>query len=188
MKKKANESEKFSSLRKQAETRHKRLAADTANRSIDKTSKLVHELEVHQIELEMQNDELRRVLVELEESRSRYLDLYDLAPVGYYVFDKNGVMLELNLTGAVLLGQERATLIKKPFHLFVAKDFQDQFYLHRKKVFETGTKQTCELKLIRKDGSQFYGLLESDAVPDSNGTAVRCRTVISDITMTDLKV
>lgn len=182
MKKKADESEEYSSLRKQAEARHKKLSVNTANRSIDKTSKLIHELEVHQIELEMQNEELRRVLVELEESRSRYADLYDFAPVGYFIFDKNGIMLELNLTGAALLGQERATLIKKPFHLFVAKDFQDRFYLHRKKVFGTQAKQTCEIKLIRKDGSQLYGLLESEVVADDKSNSVRCRTVINDIT------
>jgi PAS domain S-box-containing protein len=182
VKKKAGQSKKISSLRKRAEARHKGTTVDTANLSKNKTIHLVHELEVHQIELEMQNDELRRVLAELEESRSRYSDLYDFAPVGYFVFDRNGVILELNLTGAVLLGSERAGLIKKPFRLFVAGDFQDQFYLHRKKVFDTGVKQTCEIKLTRKDGSQFYGLLESKAVADGKGDSVRCRTIISDIT------
>ena len=67
-------------------------------------SELVHDLEVHQIELKMQNDELRRVELELHESRDRYLNLYEYAPVGYFTLDKHSRILEVNLTGAVLLG------------------------------------------------------------------------------------
>ena len=77
--------------------------------------KLIHELQVHQIELEMQNDELRKAQAEIEESRSRYVDLYDFAPVGYFTLDNKGVIGEANLTGASLLGAERKLL---PRHLF----------------------------------------------------------------------
>ena len=76
---------------------------------------LSHELSVYHIELEMQNDELRRSQEQLEESRSRYFDLYENAPVGYLTFDEKGVVLDLNLTATHLLGIERAFLLKKPF-------------------------------------------------------------------------
>ena len=86
--------------------------------------KLVHELQVHQIELEMQNEDLRHTHAELEESRTKYADLYDFAPVGYFTFDKNGLICEANLTGARLLGIERGLLIKKPFSQYIMKDHQ----------------------------------------------------------------
>ena len=81
--------------------------------------KLVHELSVHQIELEMQNNELRRSQEQLEESRSEYAELYDLAPVGYLTFDKKGLITRANLTACSLLGVEKSLLIKKPFAFFV---------------------------------------------------------------------
>lgn len=95
---------------------------------------------------------LREAQAGLERSRDRYLDLYDFAPVGYFTFDRKGLILEVNLRGADLLGVERRFIQKRLFSRFIAKEDQDVFYLHRKKVLETGTKQTCELKLLRKDG------------------------------------
>ena len=143
---------------------------------------LIHELQVHQIELEMQNEELRKAQVELEESRSRYFDLYDLAPIGYFTFNRKGLIVEVNLTGADLLGVERRHLIKKGFSQFVARDYQDAFYFHRKLVFESKTRQSCELRLIKSDGSSVYAHLESIAVEDASGTCKQCRTTVSDIT------
>ena len=80
----------------------------------------MHELQVHQIELEMQNEELRRAQETIAESRDRYADLYDFAPVGYFTLDPQGLILEVNLTGARLLGAPRDSLLRKPFILFVA--------------------------------------------------------------------
>ncbi|MCK7491406.1 MAG: hypothetical protein MZW92_06610 [Comamonadaceae bacterium] len=96
---------------------------------------LVHELGTHQIELEMQNEELRRAQEALESSRSRYVDLYDFAPVGYFTFDGNGLIREVNLTGARLLGIERVLLLDKPFAGFIA-DAADRksFSKHRQEV------------------------------------------------------
>ena len=82
--------------------------------------KVVHELQVHQIELEMQNEELRQAQGTIIASQERYADLYDFAPVGYFTFDHMGLITEVNLTGASLLGIERGQLSKKPFSLFVA--------------------------------------------------------------------
>jgi PAS domain S-box-containing protein len=144
--------------------------------------KLIHELQVHQIELEMQNEELRKAQVELEESRTRYFDLYDLAPIGYFTFNRKGMIVEVNLTGADLLGVERRHLIKRGFSQFIARDYQDAFYFHRNLVFESKTRQSCELKLMKSDGTSVYAHLESVAVEDPSGTCKQCRTTVSDIT------
>src|SRR4030043_15082 len=112
--------------------------------------RLVHELGVHQVELEMQNQELRRAQVEIEESRTKYSELYDFAPIGYFIFDREGLVKEVNLTGAKFLNIDRSLLLNNPFDSFVLPEFQDVFHLHRTLVFSINTKQTCELKLKRK--------------------------------------
>ena len=92
---------------------------------------LVHELGTYQIELEMQNEELRHSQASLEESRARFLDLYDFAPVGYFTFDKKGIILEANLTGTQILDVDRVALINRPFSFFVRKEDQDIFFLQQ---------------------------------------------------------
>ena len=99
---------------------------------------LLHELRVHQIELEMQNDELRMAYEKLEELQARYFELYDMAPVGYFRIDENGMILEANLTGAKLLAVMPQDLRKIPFSNFVLKEDRDIYYLHRRQLFETG--------------------------------------------------
>jgi PAS domain S-box-containing protein len=141
---------------------------------------LVHELEVHQIELEMQNEELRRVQHELEEARNRYSDLYDFAPIGYFTFDKNGSILEVNLTGAKKLGRERGNLIKKPFSLYIHGN-KDIFSSHIREVFNTETQMICELRLVDNKGNIYDAQLESMPVHDSDGNLL-ARTAMSDIT------
>ena len=129
------ELEKSETLRKQAERTLKGRTSDLEKLSTRDIQSLVHELQVHQIELEMQNEELRRAQSEFEDSRNRYSNLYDFAPIGYFTFDKNGLILEVNLTGANILGVERSFLIKKPFSLYIAFGSRDVFYLHLRKVF-----------------------------------------------------
>ncbi|NOZ69403.1 MAG: PAS domain S-box protein [Deferribacteres bacterium] len=149
--------------------------------SCEESIYLIHELQANQIDLEMQNEELRAVQEELEQSSSRYADLYDFAPVGYFTFDEDGLILDVNLTGAELLGTEAVSLIKKPFFLFIDRDDRDAFYLHRRKVLEEKTRQACEIRLKRKNGMQFHARLESIAVQDSTGYHSQCRTAVSDI-------
>ena len=115
--------------------------------------KLVHELSVNQIKLEMQNEELRTSREQLEESRTEYAELYDLAPLGYLTFDKMGLITRANLTACGLLGSERSLFVKKPFALFVHPESQDTFYFHIRKVLETTARQTCQLVPKRKGGS-----------------------------------
>ena len=172
-------------LRTRAEELLRRKVADREDISgllQEDVQKLVHELQVHQIELEMQNDELRRAQLALEESRDRYLDLYDYAPVGYFTLDENALVLEVNLSGAGLLGIERDSLIGKPLTNFVHKESQDTFYFHRNQILQTGTRHMCEIKLMRPDGGWFHAQLESLGMADSDGEFSRLRTLIADIT------
>jgi chemotaxis family two-component system sensor kinase Cph1 len=142
---------------------------------------LIEDLQVHQIELEMQNEELRSAQTKLEDARDGFSDLYDFAPVGYFTFNKKGIILEVNLTGAKLLEIERSHLIKVPFTLYVADSSQETFYLHLYKVDKTKKRETCELILRNRNGATFDALLESMPVQDSEGN-FKFRTAISDIT------
>ncbi len=142
---------------------------------------LLQELSVHQIELEMQNEDLRRAQEQLEESRAEYAEIYDFAPVGYLTFDKVGLVSRANLTACGLLGIERNLLVKKPLTLFINPESQDLFYLHKQKVLETTTAQTCYLVLKRKDGTFFDAQLDSIAAQVKGATAIR--TVLTDITV-----
>ena len=142
--------------------------------------KLVHELSVYQIELEMQNEELRTSREHLEESRTEYAELYDLAPLGYLTFDTTGLITRANLTACGLLGIERSLFVKKPFTLFVHPESQDTFYFHIRKVLETTARQTCQLVLKRNGGSLFDAQLESIAV-QGNGQPV-VNVIVTDIT------
>ena len=99
---------------------------------------LLHELQVHQIELEMQNEELRRTQLDMEESRDRYADLYDFAPIGYFTFTREALIKEVNLTGSVLLGQDRQKLINARFRRMVAIKEQDRWDQHFLSVFQQG--------------------------------------------------
>ncbi len=141
----------------------------------------LHELRVHQIELEMQNEELRRIQADLDAARARYFDLYDLAPVGYLTVSEMGLILEANLTAATMLGVEKSTLVKQPLTCFILRGDQDIYYKHRKLLFKTGIPQLCEIRLVKKDGSQFWALLEANVEQDANGVHVY-RVVVSNIT------
>ncbi|MDZ7760741.1 MAG: PAS domain S-box protein, partial [Desulfovermiculus sp.] len=136
---------------------------------------------MHQIELEMQNEELRTAQEEIEESRARYFDLYDRAPVGYCTLSEKGLIQEANLTATTLLGVNRAALIKQPISRFILKEDQDIYYLHHKKLFETGEPQECELRLLKPDGRFFWGHLTETAAQAKDGAPV-CRVVLIDIT------
>ena len=142
---------------------------------------LVHELQVHQIELEMQNTELRRLCYEIETARDAYSHLYDFAPVGYVTVSEKGLINKANLTFATMLGQYRGDLIGKPFTIFILKDDQDVFYLHRQRLLKTETIQTCELRLLNKDGHGFYARLESMLMPNNAAESRQIRVVASDI-------
>lgn len=155
---------------------------DVSKLSPEDVAKLVRELQVSQVEVKMQNDELKRVHRELEESLNRYAALYDSAPIGYFTISDDRLILEANLTGAELLGRSRDALINTPFSAFVCKDFYRAYNWHFQRVFKTKTKETCEIELQRTDGTRFQSRFESVAVKDEDGIFRRCQTVVSDIT------
>ncbi len=169
-------------LRKRAKQFLDQSPAGIEDFSLSDIQKLIEELQVHQIELEMQNEALCRAQSQLEKSRNRYYDLYDFAPIGYFSLDKNGSILEANLTGATLLGCERRYLIKTIFSRFIHKDFNDTYFHHRNQAFITGKKQTCELKLLKKNGTLLWVQLESLAVKDNEDHSNQLRTTMTDIT------
>ncbi|MDO9109346.1 MAG: PAS domain S-box protein, partial [Desulfatirhabdiaceae bacterium] len=176
-------------LRRQAEeiVRKKgKMSTENLNAlSLKEIRQTLHELQVHQIELEMQNEELRSSQEELDAARARYFDLYDLAPVGYLTVSEKARILEANLTAAALLGLTRDTLDKQPISRFIHNEDQDIYYLHRKQLFETGELQTCELRLMKKDGTAFWASLSATVEQAADGAPVY-RVVISDITVRKL--
>ena len=171
----------FNKLRKKAEkTLEKNRAGDSRALPGQDVQSLTHELSVHQIELEMQNEELQRDQRELEAAREKYFDLYNLAPVAYLTFNDKGLVAEANLTAFSLLGVDRAYLINKSFSAFIDQASQDIFYHHRREVFRTGGKLTCELVLKRKDGTLFPAEIQSIAL--LAGERPVMRTILIDIT------
>jgi diguanylate cyclase (GGDEF)-like protein/PAS domain S-box-containing protein len=142
---------------------------------------LLHELRVYQIELEMQNEELRRAQLALAESRDRYLDLYEFAPVGYLTLNSQGIIVDINLTGTTLLGVARSKLINHSFAFYVAREARDdwtQHFLHCKKKAD---KHSFELLLHRPDGSDFWAYLDCH-VKQNEGEALSLRITLTDIT------
>jgi PAS domain S-box-containing protein len=146
-----------------------------------KDIRMLHELRVHQIELEMQNEELRRRQMELEDTRAKYFNLYDLAPVGYITVNEQGLIQEANLTAAKLLNVDRRAMVRQPISDFLFKEDQDIYYLHRKQLFEKGEPQAYELRMIKKDHMAFWVNMTATVALDADGASV-CRIVISDIT------
>ena len=181
MAKKPNGSTKGAALRLQAEELLRATRRDVAAMSVKDVQQLVHELQVHQIELEMQNDELRRTQIELEAARDRYLDLYDFSPVGHLTLDTHGTIVEANLRSGTLLGINRKELIGQPLARFIDSDDQDNFHRHCHDVLKTGTRQSCELQLRNNVGASCWVYLKSLAVHEEPGRITHWRTALLDV-------
>ena len=175
---------KTSDLRERAEATISRRISELESRTPpakEDVLHLVHELEVHEIELEMQNEELRKSQELLSQARDRYSDLYDHAPVGYFTLDSYGKILGVNLTGSELLGYDRPFLIGKPFQMHVAEEYVKRFHLHKEQALTTSVTRQCEVRLQRSDGRSFEAQLESRALEEGDGRLSRCLTIVSDI-------
>ena len=169
--------ESAAALRQRAEALFLERAPQTLQTlSPEKAQKLLHELQVHQIELEMQNEELRRMHAEIDTSRARYFDLYDLAPVGYVTVSESGLIVEANLAAAGLLGVPRHVLVKQPFSRFITTADQDIFYLKRKLLLEASVPQAFELRMLGPGRKPFWVHLV--AIVDG---AAEFRIVLTDI-------
>jgi len=146
------------------------------------TVRLLHELEVHQIELKMQNAELQKARDALEASLEKYTDLYDFAPVGYFSIDESGVILEVNLTGAALLGVERSRLINRRLLLFVSATSRPIFLAFLKQLFTGPKDQDCEALLVKEGGGTFWAGFRATSAVSVNATRKWCRVAFVDIT------
>ena len=179
MKTKRNSSARAAELRRCAEERLKeqRLEKNPARTEAD-TQRLVHELQVHQIELEMQNEELQQARNELEAGLEKYSDLYDFAPVSYLTLDREGTIREANLTAASLLGIERSRLVQRRFGLYVAAADRPAFAIFLTQVFGGKAREFCEVTLL-KDGKPPVEVRIEAALA---AAGEECRVVLEDIT------
>ena len=144
---------------------------------------MLHELEVHQIELEIQNEELRRAQVALDAARATYFDLYDLAPVGYLTLSKNGLIGHANLTAARLLGVDRGRLLGRPLVRFFVPEDQQTYALCHERLFATERPQHCEARLATPAGAPpVWVQLDANLDRPTAGTAAGCRVTLTNIT------
>ena len=168
-------------LRRQAEEKVARMIENQEDLSPEEAQRILYELRVHQIELEMQNNELRLAYAELDAVRASCFDIYDMAPVGYCTISEKGLILEANFTAATLLGLARGALIKQHISRFILEEDQDIYYLQRKQLFETDEPQDWDMRMVKKDGTVFWAHLKSTVALDAEENPV-CRIVVSDIT------
>jgi PAS domain S-box-containing protein len=169
-------------LRQRAENFLRKADQDIGAMPVQDVQQLVHELQVYQIELEMQNEALCSTQQELETSRDRYSALYDFAPVGYLTLDRAGMILEANLTAARLLGIARRELLHQRLTDFIVPADQDTFYHHRQQTVATHMPQACELAMQRQDGTAFFVRLESLVELEKAGGSLRWGIALSDVT------
>ncbi|MBK9441429.1 MAG: PAS domain S-box protein [Comamonadaceae bacterium] len=156
-------------------------AVKSGSLSPQASAQLLHEFALHQIELEIQNEELRNAQQALDTAQAGYFDFYDLAPVGFCSVDENGLVRQVNLTAASLLGLPRQQLIHQPISHFIFKDDQDIYYLLRRKLLDAGQAPPCELRLEKRGSPAFWVQLAAVLARDDKGMPV-LRLVISDIT------
>jgi diguanylate cyclase (GGDEF)-like protein/PAS domain S-box-containing protein len=165
----------------EASLRHKVKSSDIALLSANEVKQMLHELEVHQIELEMQNQDLRETQIMLDASRERYFDLYNMSPVGYCTLNEAGIILEANLTLSSLLDIHRSKLLKQSFSRFVFKDDQDDYYLKTKHVLLSEENLSFELRMLTSSNRIVWVHLSSMCTKDTDGYA-ELRVAVNDIT------
>jgi len=168
-------------LRKRAE---RRLAARPKEKQKSSTDalKVVHELQVHQVELEMQNEELQSGRMEVEKSRARFSDLYDYSPIGYVSVNDNGIILEANVTFARLLGSDKEFILQKPFHSLVFSEDKRFFQEFFHRLIPFAPKTTIEVRIARKDNSIFHAQMETIGYKRSDEASQQYLLAILDIT------
>ena len=177
------ENRQRSQLRLRAEQILSEKSAELDTSWFDELGDLFHELQVREMEIELQNEALRVAHHQLEILRNKYEDLYQLAPVGYFTLDETGRIVEVNRTGAALLGLQPDALIGELFIPFVAPEDQQAFYLYHKTLKDLQVVQSEELRVQRANRSRFYAHLEGIRVEDTEAHAVHCRIAVHDVTL-----
>lgn len=148
--------------------------------SLEAARQWIRQLQQHQLELEMQNQQLRRMQAEPAAAQERCVDLCDLAPVGDFTIGPKGLILEANLSAAVLLGVERSDLVRQPVSRFIAPEDRAIYNRHNEQALAADTPQECELRMLKTDGTPFWVVLRTAAIRCEDGTSV-LRTAASDI-------
>lgn len=143
--------------------------------------KVLHELQVHKLELEMQNEELRKAHLALEESRDRYLDLFEFAPIGYFTLTSSGIIAEVNFIGAKLLGYQRGAMMLRPFSKYISPEFCDQFHLSLVRLVQEDVPQTYGMQIEREDRTKIFVHVDAMCVKKEDGTTM-IRMTLTDIT------
>lgn len=184
-----NEKEYLRELRDTAEEILKKKDITHEEMQNKSLNEMIHEIQVYQIELEMQNEEMKRSQSEIELSRNKYSDLYDFAPIGYFTLNVNGIIVDVNFAGARLLGVDKSVIKNKPLTLYIASNHHTVFYNHLKKTLYSKTKQISEIEFVNHKGDIIYAQMESLAFKykdrDSNNKDIekdQIRTAIIDIT------
>lgn len=171
------------SLRERAENVLRNFQPNKKRNNLDlETAKLVHELQVHQVELELQQEELIDSRHELEQALDKYADLFDNAPVGYIILDDQRLIADASRSSARMLNVEKTELIGRPLTAWITSSQTDYVNLFLKRVFKLGRRQSAEAKIIRRDEGAVYTRLLGIPVRDSNGKIVGARVTMSDIT------
>jgi PAS domain S-box-containing protein len=179
MKKNQNQPTDAAELRCRAEARLTgQRTEDRGQKTKLETARLVHELQVHQIELEMQNEELQQARARAEELLAQYTDLYDFAPTGYFNLAADGTILAVNLTGARLLGLDRAQLLKRRFGLLVAEADRPRLNACLEKTFAGTDRQCCEVALLRAETEPLFVRVEAVVCEGRR----ECRAAVLDVT------
>ena len=182
VKKKIPSDKKFTTLKMQAEGLLKAKKVTMPSAQQKDVHELNHELQTHQIELELQNEELRQAQQELIGMRDMYIELYDYAPNAYFTISKKGLIQKSNLTFSKLLGILRGELLNQPLTRYNNEKYQDVYYRHMKKVFETKKKQSCELRLRTPENASLWVRFDSMIVESADGQSEQFRTIMSNIT------
>ena len=175
------EPHEFAELRRRAEAHFQREVPGIGDMSPEEVGRTIHELRMHQIELEMQNEELRRAQVELTEARDGYADLYDFAPVGYLTICARGLIVQANLTLAEMLHVERGSLVNERLSRFILAEDQDVYYLWLKDAMETGAMQKCEIRLRNGSRDVIWAQLVCARSHDIHAPRTQFRSALIDI-------
>ncbi|HIE98002.1 MAG: ATP-binding protein [Fuerstiella sp.] len=184
MKNMPSKSELLAELRRQAEAEiQDRPVPSESNESVEESQRLIHGLQTHQIELEMQNEELRRTQEELTTLRDAYSDLYNLAPVGYLIVNANGLIEQANQTVAKIFGRDKTSLDKQPLSAFIVHDDQDTYYRFRRALLDSGEKQSCQLRLHQGDSDPMWVKLDGTVARTTEDNEIQCRLTLTDITV-----